>query len=153
MWGRPVDALEDFMWFCDTKTNAAKRRYLRGSIGIMLSYMGLVASSRMMINRWHPQGWHLYLAAALPTIPILCFAYIVGRYLREEHDDYQRDVVIRGMLWGAAVVLSITVFSGFLRSYGWQGSLPPFTEFMVFWIVVAIVKFAYYMMNRAASDA
>src|ERR1700710_3157145 len=125
MWGRPVDALEDFMWFCDSKTNAAKRRYLQGSFGIMLSYMGLVFASRMSVNRWHPHDWHLYLAAALPSIPILCFAYIVGRYLREERDDYQRDVVIRGMLWGAAVVLSISVFASFLRSYGWSGSLPP----------------------------
>lgn len=141
------------MLFCKEKTNAAKRRYLQGSLGIALSYLGLVLSSRIAVNRWHPQGWHLYLAAALPTIPILCFAYIVGRYLREEHDEYQRDIQIRGMLWGTAVVLSITVFASFLRGYGWGGSLPPFSEFMVFWIVAAIVKGAYSFSNRAASDA
>ena len=140
------------MLFCNSKNNAAKRRYLQGSFGVMLAYMGLVVFSRLAVTRWHPQGWHLYLVAALPTIPILCFTYIVGRYLREEHDDYQRDVVIRGMLWGAATVLSITVFSGFLRSYGWPGSLPPFTEFMVFWIVVALVKATYHFADRAARD-
>lgn len=140
------------MLFCDSKTNAAKRRYLQGSFGVMLAYVGLVFASRLMVNRWHPHDWRLFLLAALPSIPLLCFAYIVGRYLREEHDDYQRDVVIRGMLWGTATVLSITIFSGFLRSYGWQGSLPPFTEFMVFWIVVAIVKAAYYFADGAVRD-
>ncbi|MGI4852519.1 MAG: hypothetical protein ACRYF4_00565 [Janthinobacterium lividum] len=141
------------MLFCDSKTNAAKRRYLQGSFGVMVSYLGFVASSRLAVNRWHPQGWHLYLAAALPTIPILCFAYIVGRYLREEHDEYQRDLQIRGMLWGSAVVLSITVFASFLRGFGWGGSLPPFTEFIVFWIVAGAVKMAYSFSNRGASDA
>ena len=140
------------MLFC-LNGNSAKRRYLRGSVGVMLSYMSLVAFSRVSVNHWHPRGWHLYLAAALPTIPLLCFAYIVGRYLREERDDYQRDVVVRGLLWGAAAVLSITVFSGFLRSYGWQGSLPPFTEFMVFWIVAGIVKVVYHLTNRVTDDA
>ena len=135
------------MLFC-SKANAAKRRYQQGSAGVMISYLGFVFASHMSVDRWHPQGWRLYLAAALPTLPILCFAYIVGRYLREEHDDYQRDVVIRGMLWGAAVVLCLTVFSGFLRNYGWQGSLPPFTEFMVFWVVAGIVKMAYHLTNR-----
>jgi hypothetical protein len=140
------------MSFCDSKTNAAQRRYLQGAFGVMLSYMGLVVSSRLAVNRWHPQGWHLYLAAALPTIPILCFAYVVGRYLREEHDEYQRDIQIRGMLWGTAVVLSISVFDSFLRGFGWKGALPPFTEFMVFWVVAGIVKFAYHLINRAATD-
>lgn len=71
------------MIFCEAM-NEAKRRYVRSAFGVMLAYMGLVLFSRMSVNRWHPQGWHLYLAAALPTIPLLCFAFIVARYLREE---------------------------------------------------------------------
>ena len=132
--------------------NPAKRRYLRSSVGIALSYMGLVLSSRLSVNRWHPQGWHLYLAAALPTIPLLCFAYVVGRYLREERDEYQRDVVIRGMLWGSAAALSVSVFASFLRAYGWTGALPEFSEFMIFWLTAAVVKVVYRMRDKAAAD-
>ncbi len=137
------------MLFCSAGANAAKRRYLQGSAGVALSYIGFVFAARIMIDRWHPHGVYLLLVAALPTLPILCFAFFVGRYLREEQDEYQRDAVIRGMLWGTAAVLCSTVFAGFLRSYGWQGSLPPFTEFMLFWVVAGIAKVAHNLANRA----
>lgn len=140
------------MMFCDNASNPAKRRYLRGSMGVALSYMGLVMSSRIMVNRWHPKGWHLYLAAALPTIPILCLAFIVGRYLREEKDEYQRDIVIRGMLWGTAAALAVGVFSGFLQAYGWTGQVPAFSEFILFWITALIVKLYYRFADRSRDE-
>ena len=136
------------MLFCSVKTNAAKRRYLRGSAGVALSYICFVFASRIAVDRWHPQGAHLLLVAALPTLSIICFAFLVGRYLREEPDEYQRDVVIRGMLWGTAAVLCTTVFAGFLRSYGLSGSLPPFTEFMLFWSVAGFSKIANNLADR-----
>ena len=138
--------------FCSDPKSEAKRHYMRGSIGVAVSYVGLVLSSRIMVTRWHPQGWHLYLAAALPTIPILCLAFIVGRYLREEKDEYQRDIVVRGMLWGTAVALSISVFSGFLQAYGWTGQFPGFVEFMLFWFTALIVKIYYRFADKASDE-
>jgi hypothetical protein len=140
------------MVFCSNSNNPAKRRYLRRSAGVMVSYVGLVSVSHTSVHRWHPQGWHLYLAAALPTIPILCLAYVVGLYLREEKDEYQRDVVIRGMLWGTAVVLSMTVFSSFLHAYGWDGQLPEFSEFITFWLVAFVVKMYYRVADRSSDE-
>jgi hypothetical protein len=124
---------------CSYRTRA-KRRYVWSSFGIMLCYLGLALSSRMMVNRWTPRAWHLYLAAALPSVPVIIYAYVVGRYLRDETDEYERDIVIRGMLWGTAATLSLTVFIGFLRSFGWHGELPPFTEFIVFTLTTAIAQ-------------
>jgi hypothetical protein len=143
---------EHVMVFCSNANNPAKRRYLRRSAGVMMSYMGLVSVSHTSVHRWHPQGWHLYLAAALPTIPILCLAYVVGRYLREEKDEYQRDIVIRGMLWGTAAALSVTVFSGFLQAYGWTGQLPAFSEFILFWVTALIVKVYYRFTDRSSDE-
>lgn len=139
------------MIFCNYKS-PAKRRYVQGAFGIMLSYLGLVFTSRMAVTRWHPTNWHLYLAAALPTLPMLCFAYVVGRYLREETDEYQRDLVIRGMLWGTAAALSLSVFTSFLHAYGWTGSLPEFSEFMIFWLTVALAKVLNWLQNRAVAN-
>ena len=138
--------------FCDSGSNPAKRRYVRSCFGIMMSYVGLVMSSRIMVTRWHPQGWHLYVAAALPTIPILCLAYVVGRYLREEKDEYQRDIVIRGMLWGTAVALAVNVFSSFMQAYGWTGQLPAFSEFILFWVTALIVKVYYRFADRSSDE-
>ena len=140
------------MLFCEDSSNPAKRRYLRSTMGAMLSYMGLVMSSRVMVNRWHPQGWQLFVTAALPTIPILCLAFIVGRYLREERDEYQRDIVIRGMLWGTAAALALTVFSGFLRAYGWTGQLPAFSEIITFWVTAFLVKLYYRFADRSSDE-
>lgn len=138
--------------FCSTVNNAAKRRYTQSSMGVAISYVGFVFGSKMFVNHWHPQGWHLWLAAALPSIPLLCFAWIVARYLREESDEYQRDLLVRGMLWGTAAVLALAVFTDFLRSYGWTGQLPPFTLFVLFWIVASLAKMSYAMANRAVAD-
>ena len=140
------------MIFCESTSNPAKRRYVRRSFGVMMSYVGLVTSSRIIMNRWHPQGWHVFLAAALPTLPILCLGYVVGRYLREEKDEYQRDIVIRGMLWGTAVALAISVFSSFLQAYGWTGELPAFSEFILFWITALIVKVYYRFADRSRDE-
>lgn len=140
------------MLFCSGNTSPAKRRYLQGTFGVMMSYVGLVVSSRIMVNHWHPKGWHLFLAAALPTIPILCLAYIVARYLKDERDEYQRDLIVRSLLWATGVALSLSVFSGFLRSYGVDTQLPAFTEFIAFWITVGLVQAIHSMMNRGGED-
>lgn len=138
------------MLFCSPNPNAAKRRYLQRSLGVALAYIALVFVARLLINHSHPQGWQLYVVAVLPTVPLLYFAGVVGRYLKDETDEYQRDMVVRGMLWGTAAALAVTIFVGFLRSYGWQGQLPPFTEFMTFWAVAGISKLVYNVGNREA---
>ncbi len=138
------------MLFCSPTTNAAKRSYLQRSFGVALAYIALVFVTRLLINHFHPQGWQLYLVAVLPTVPLLYFAWVVGRYLKEEKDEYQRDIIVRGMLWGTAAALAVTIFVGFLRSYGWQGQIPPFTEFMTFWGVAGISKLAYSAGSRTA---
>ena len=138
------------MLFYSPTTNAAKRSYLQRSVGVALVYIALVFAARLLINHSHPQGWPLYFVAVLPTAPLLYFAWVVGRYLREEKDEYQRDIVIRGMLWGTAAALAVTIFVGFLHSYGWQGQLPPFTEFMTFWGVAAVSRVAYSAADRRA---
>jgi hypothetical protein len=135
-----------------SNNNPAKRRYLKGSLIVWATYTATVFTSGFMVKRWHPQGWRLFLAAALPSIPLFFFAYVVGRYLREERDDYQRHIVIRGMLWATAVTLSVSVFADFLHAYGWQGSLPPFTEFVLFWIAFAVVMALHRVTDRVGAD-
>ena len=138
--------------FCSSPMNQAKRNYLRSTFGIMLSYMGLVFASTSMVHRWHPQGWHLWLASAMPTIPIIGLAYVVGRYLREEKDEYQRDMTVQSLLWGTAVALAISVFDSFLSSYGSGVEMPRFLVFMSFWITVGITRAFQSAANRGGVD-
>lgn len=137
--------------FCSGPMNEAKRKYLRGTMGIMLSYMGLVFASTSMVHRWHPKGWHLWLASAMPTIPIVCLAFVLARYLREERDEYQRDQTVQSLLWGTAVALALSVFDSFLSSYGSGTEFPHFLVFMSFWITVAITRAVQSVANRGGN--
>lgn len=135
------------------KKNLAQRRYLQGGLGVLITYFGFFFSTITAVHRFHPHGWRLYLAAALPSFPILGFIFVVARYLREETDGFERDMLVRCMLWGTAVVMAVNMFSGFLRIYGWSAQLPPFTEYFAFCITVLVAKFTYRFSNRVPADA
>ena len=140
------------MWCFGERPNAAQQRYVRGGLGVALAYVGLFFGSAVLVRHFHPQGWRLYLAALLPCGPIVGLLYIVGRYLREEKDEFQRDMVVRCLLWGIAAVLTVEMFSSFLRIFGWTGSLPPFTTYFVLCGTMVVAKFTYKYRNRVALD-
>ena len=135
------------------RKNPAQRRYLQGGLGVLIAYFCLLFTATTSVHRWHPQGWHLSLAALLPSVPIVGMFLITARYLREERDEFQRDLVVRCLLWGIAAVMTVEMFTSFLRAFGWQGSLPPFTDWFVLCGSVLIAKFTYKFTNRIADDA
>ena len=141
------------MWMCLTKPNAAKRRYLRGGAMVMAGYVLTVFATTYFVRRHSDvHGMERAALALLPSLPIFFFMVVIARYLREEPDEYQRDLIVRCMLWGIAVLLCMTCFASFLRSYGWTGTLPPFAEFCAFWVAVAIAKLFYKLSNRAPAN-
>ncbi len=56
-----------------------------------------------------------------------------------------RVLVPRGGKWGDNV-------AALLRSYGAIHALPPFTEFVLFWIVMALAQAVLSILNRAGRD-
>ncbi len=141
------------MLMCLTKPNAAKRRYLQGGAMVMVGYVLTVFGTTSFVRR-HPDvhGMERAALALLPSLPIFVFMFVIARYLREEPDEYQRDLLVRCMLWGIAVLLCFTCFISFLRTFGWGGTLPPFIEFGAFWFTVGLAKGVYRLANRAAAD-
>ncbi len=137
--------------FCGWRSAAAKR-YQRTVAVEMLSYLLILFGVDSFVRRHHPVGAELYALAALPSFPIIGVLVAVGIYLRDEKDEYQRDLMVKCMLWGTAGVLALTTFLSFLHSFGWVGSVPPFTEFMTFWILVAAAKGYYKLTNRVQDD-
>jgi len=133
--------------FCE-RQSAARKRYQRTMLVDMLSYVLILYGVEAFVRRHHPVGTELYALAALPSIPIIAVLVAVGIYLRDEKDEYQRDLTVKCMLWGTAGVLALTTFLSFLHSFGWVGSVPPFTEFMTFWVLVAAAKGFYKLTNR-----
>lgn len=125
--------------FCGPTTKAGKR-YLYRMAGVMVFYMLTVFRVTSMVRAHHPTGVKAYLMAALPTIPVIAMLGVVGLYLQEEQDEFQRVLVVRSLLWAIAVSLGMTAFTDFLRSYDAITSVPPFTQFVVFWVVFGVAQ-------------
>ena len=137
--------------FCDWKSKASKRYQITVLIE-MVAYVLIVFGEKAFFGHHNPVGAELYALAALPTVPIIGVLAAVGIYLRDEKDEYQRDLMVKSMLWGTAGVLSLSTFLAFLHSFGWTGSVSPFTEFVAFWLLVAAAKAFYSVTNRVSSD-
>ena len=134
------------------KKSAAQRKYLQRGLAVMLAYFALLVSAVTITHRLHPQGWLLYGTALLPSLPIFALLFVVARYLREERDEFQRDTVIRCLLWGVAAMVATELFTSFLRNFGWQGTVPPFTGFYIFCASMIAAKFTYRLRNRVPDD-
>lgn len=77
--------------------------------------------------------------AIIPSIPIVAMIAVVGLYLKEEKDEFQRDLVIQSLLWGAGGTLALTSFWSFVHIFAHR--VPPvdgFHVFVLFWVLVGL---------------
>ena len=121
-------------------------------IGVVL-YEIVFTGTYYAIHRLHPAGPVLVALAVMTTLPVILMYIFVGRYLREERDEYKRDLAVRCVLWGTAGAMSVQFFANFLRIFDWKGQLPLFTEFWVFALFMLVAKFSYRASNRVPVDA
>jgi hypothetical protein len=102
------------------------------------------------LNAWkQPGGWLRVLLALLPVLPIVGVIVLMVRYLRDETDEYKREVTMRCVAWGAAGAVSANLLEGYLRIFGWQGCMPPFTGFWAFFVFMAAARVSYMRRDKA----
>jgi hypothetical protein len=130
----------------------AARKFKKAAFWVMGSYFVLFTIAYFVDNKLHPEGISLWLLAAVPVLPILVVAILMGRYLREEKDEFRRDVLVRCLLWGTAGAGIVNLFAGFLRIFGWNGHFFPFTEYFVFCVLAIVAKFSYRAANMVPND-
>ena len=115
-------------------------------------YFVLFLSSFYANYKLQPNGAVLWVLATLPVIPMIGVIVLFGRYLRDERDEYKRDLTMRCLLWGTAGCMSVTMLESFLRIYGWKGAFPPFTAFWAFFLFMIVAKLTYNAKNRVPAD-
>lgn len=135
------------MELCIQKSQAEKQ-YLKDTVIVMISYLLVVFGTTHYARAYRPQGLRLYLLACLPMFPVLALLATLARYLGNEKDEFERNLRVRAMLWGMAATLAVSSFESFLRSFGWGRTLPPFTEFIVFFLTMGFAKMLYGVANR-----
>ena len=119
-------------------TNAAAKRYTARLIPTMIGYVAAIFAAVFLFKHHSPHGPAAYALAILPALAIIAMIIIVGLYLKEEKDEFQRTVLIQSMLWAIGATLSITTVWGFLDLFK---LIPPFQAYLafpLFWFCVGI---------------
>lgn len=114
------------------RPSAAAKRYLRRFFPIMIVYVAVVMGTSWVFNTYAPTGPIAWVLALLPAIPILGVIAVMGIYLKDEGDEFVRNVLIESMLWGMGITLAIMTGWGFLEIYAEAPKLPSFLAFPIF---------------------
>ena len=118
----------------------AQRMYMRRMSQTVAGYLLVVLCTTYLVRHARVSGWSLYVFAVLPVLPVLRMLHVVALYMQEEGDEYQRLLLVRSILLAATALLVLTTVSDFLRSYTPVGAPPPFTQFVVFWLVFGLAQ-------------
>jgi hypothetical protein len=106
-----------------TPSAAAKRYQRRFLIAMALYVLALTGS----IEAWQtlrPAGVLAYALAVLPALPLMGAIAVMGFYLKEETDEFERAVQAEAALWATGGLLAIASVWGFLEMF----SLAPHVE-------------------------
>ncbi len=128
----------------------AEGRYVVRLAATMAAFLvALFAVKRWFGSAWPPTGLWLYVAAVIPALPILAAIAVVGRYLVEEADEYQRVLLVRAVLWATGATLAVTTVWGFLEAYAHIRPPQAGLEFMLFCIALGVAQVVGRLMERA----
>lgn len=114
------------------KIGPVMRRYRRRLAGAMLAYCVALLGSLALLHEGALTGPLLWIVAAAPAFPILGVLVVMGLYLKEEPDEFERAVHVEAMLWGLGVVLAVTTVWGFLSNASVVPAPPLFLVFPLF---------------------
>lgn len=114
------------------KMSPAMRRYLLRFVPAMLAYVVVLSGSILAFENLRPTGPLLWVVAVAPALPIIAVIAIMGLYLMEETDEFQRGMSVQALLWGMGVTLAGATVWGFLENFGLVGHMPTYLAFPVF---------------------
>jgi hypothetical protein len=137
---------------CGISTPASKR-YQRRVLVTMSLYVAMLVAAVLIVKHTHPHGWVLYTIALAPALPILAMMGALGAYLQEEKDEYLRLLTIRSLLMGPAALLAVLIVNDFLRSISGAAAIPPFTSWVVFFVVFGVAQAVQTRRDRVRDDA
>jgi hypothetical protein len=137
---------------CNPQSSPAARRYNTRVLIAMLIYAILLLTAMAFFKHHHPQRAVAVLVAILPSLPIVALIAIVGLYLKEETDEFQRVLVAQTFLWGMGGTLAVTSLWGFLELFTQVPHLETYLTFALFWFFVALARLALWFRYRSTDE-
>jgi hypothetical protein len=120
-----------------TKSPAARRYLVRTAIATAIYLVTVLLTFHVFYHGRLPLPAAIGLAA-IPSVPIVAIIAIVGLYLKEEKDEFQREIFIQALLWGAGVTLAVTSFWSFVHLFAHFPPVDGFHVFVLFWLSFGI---------------
>jgi len=119
-------------------SSKAGRRYIYRLAPTMALYIFFLFIAKWAFGHLHPTGIAVYFLAILPALPLVGTLAVVGLYIAEESDEFERSVTVQSMLWGLAGALSLSTVWGFLEEFASAPHIASFYVYVVFWIVMGL---------------
>ena len=116
----------------------AGRRYISRLFPTMVLYIVFLYIAQWTFHHLHPTGLVVYLLAVLPALPLVGTLAIVGLYIAEESDEFERSIIVQSMLWGLGGALSVSTIWGFLEDFAKAPHISSFYVYIFFWIFMGI---------------
>jgi hypothetical protein len=115
--------------------SSAAKRYAQRFTAAMMLYVAVLMGVLYAFIGLRVTGPLAYALAAAPALPLIMAIAVIGLYLREETDEFQRAVMVEAALWATGGMLAITTVWGFLETFGLVIHLPSWLAFVV-WSVL-----------------
>ena len=110
----------------------AMSRYLGRFMPTMAGYVVVLLACVFAIDAWRPTGPLLWALAIAPALPMIGIIVVMGLYLVEETDEFQRTILVQSLLWGIGITLAVASVWGFLENEHLVPHLPSFLWFPFF---------------------
>lgn len=104
----------------------ATRRYVARLLATMTLYVVLLAIVQRAAPLDHMRGLARQGLAALPGLPIAAVFWLLGRYIVEIRDEYQRLLEVRKALIATGITMTIVSIWGFEEMLAGAPHLPAF---------------------------
>ncbi|MGC1107527.1 MAG: hypothetical protein WA876_13405 [Candidatus Acidiferrales bacterium] len=106
----------------------------------MSLYFVLFAVISWLFDRHPMHGPGAYALAVSPALPLIGAIIILGRYIREETDEFKRAVFVEALLWAIGLTMVLTTAWGFIEMFIPGMHVPILWVFPVFCVVAAASK-------------
>jgi hypothetical protein len=116
----------------------AGRRYVYRLAPTMLVYIVFLFIAQWTFHHHHPTGLLIYLLAVLPALPLIGSLALLGLYVAEESDEFERSIIVQSMLWGLGGALSVGTIWGSLEDFAKAPHISIFHVYLFFWIFMGI---------------
>ncbi len=131
---------------------AAARRYNLHFLGTVFIYAVLLTGATWLGKHFEITGLGLVALSILPALAITASLVVMGRYLVEETDEYVRRRAVTAMLFGVAVLLSISTALGFLQQRDAISGIDLLWAFPAWCVIYGVTQGCLAMRDSKAAD-